>query len=135
MRRGLQVLVSVLALLPLTFGVLGLLFGVGFYVPVDATAASLDSQFRFASGWDVGLALVIWWIAPRVERHGGLFRVVCVAVCVGGLGRVASWAIVGPPNLAFRLVTFVEVAVPLLIPWQAAVARRAGRTDDAPGRV
>jgi len=123
MKRALQVTIAVLGLLPLAFGTLGLFTGVTMYIPLEAATPKLDSQFRFMSGWDVGLALVAWWFIPNIERHTGLFKLVCLVVFLGGLGRVAAWLVSGPPGVAFGAVTAVELLVPVLIPWQSYVAR------------
>ena len=123
MKRALQVIIAVLGLLPLVFGTLGLFMGVTLYIPPEAATPKLDSQFRFTSGWDVGLAFVAWWFIPNIERHTGLFKLVCLAVFLGGLGRVAAWLHTGSPGVAFGAVTAVELLVPVLIPWQSYVAR------------
>ena len=124
MRRALQLVVLVLSLLPLAVGTLGLLLGVEFYIPVEAANPNLDSQFRFMSGWDVGLAIIVWWIVPRIESQTTLFKIVCFAVFLGGLGRVAAWHFTGAPAVAVMAVTAIELLVPALIPWQAYVARQ-----------
>ena len=124
MRRPLQWVMVVLSLLPLAVGTLGLFTGVEFYIPAAAANPNLDSQFRFMSGWDVGLALVVWWIVPRIESQTVLFRIVCGAVFLGGLGRVAAWHATGAPAVAVMVVTAIELLVPVLIPWQARVARQ-----------
>ena len=123
MKRALQVTIAVLSLLPLSVGLLGLFLGAGMYTPAEAVTPKLDSQFRFMSGWDIGLAFVIWWFIPNIERHRGLFRLVCLAVFLGGLGRLAAWFFAGTPGTAFIAVTGIELLVPLLIPWQTRVAR------------
>ncbi len=131
MRRALQLVVLVLSLLPLALGSLGMLFGVKFYISPEIVNPNLDSQFRFMSGWDVGLALIAWWIVPQIEKQTALFRIVCVAVFLGGLGRVAAWYFSGAPNMAVILVTFIELLFPALIPWQNRVARQHGRAAKA----
>ncbi|WP_213956592.1 MULTISPECIES: DUF4345 domain-containing protein [unclassified Variovorax] len=122
MKRALQSIVLLLSLLPLAVGTLGLLFGVEFYIPAAAASPNLDSQFRFMSGWDVGLAIIIWWIVPQIERQTALFRIVSMAVFLGGLGRLAAWHVTGRPATAVVLVAVIELLVPLLIPWQARIA-------------
>ena len=57
------------------------------YIIAEAATPKLDSQFRFMSAWDIGLAFVAWWFVAHIERHAGLFRLVCLAVFLGGLGR------------------------------------------------
>jgi len=123
MKRALQLTIAVLSLLPLTFGTLGLIMGVGMYIPLEAATPRLDSQFRFMSGWDVGLAFVVWWFIPNIEHHAGLFKLVCLAVFLGGVGRLAAWFFTGSPGVIFGVVTAVELLVPVLIPWQSYVAR------------
>jgi hypothetical protein len=125
LKRALQITIAVLSLLPLTFGTLGLLLGVGLYIPLETATPKLDSQFRFMSGWDVGLAFVVWWFIPNIERQSGLFRLICLAVFLGGLGRLAAWRFTGSPGVAFAAVTVVELLVPVLIPWQSYVARNS----------
>jgi hypothetical protein len=123
MKRALQVTIAVLSLLPLTFGTLGLVMGVGMYIPVESATPKLDSQFRFMSGWDIGLAFVVWWFIPNIEHHTGLFKLICCAVFLGGVGRLAAWFFIGSPGVAFGAVIAVELLVPVLIPWQSYVAR------------
>jgi hypothetical protein len=125
MKRALQVTVVVLSLLPLSFGTLGLVLGVEMYIPPEAATPKLDSQFRFMSAWDIGLAVVAWWLVLNIEGHTALFRIVCLAVFLGGLGRMAAWYFTGAPGTAFIAVMAVELLVPVLIPWQAYVAHQA----------
>jgi hypothetical protein len=135
MKRALQIVVAILSLLPLGVGTVGFIWGAGFYLPEGTATPKLDSQFRFLSAWDVGLACIVWWIIPRIELQTSLFRIVCLAVFFGGVGRVVAWFITGWPGPAFLAVTLIELLVPLLIPWQAYVARQVslptGDTSDS----
>jgi Domain of unknown function (DUF4345) len=123
LKRALQWTIAILSLLPLTFGTLGLLMGVAMYIPPEAATPKLDSQFRFMSAWDIGLAFVSWWFIAHIEEHAVLFKLVCLAVFLGGVGRMAAWLFTGSPGIAFAAVAVVELLVPLLIPWQSFVAR------------
>ena len=127
MKRALQSILAILSLLPLSVGVLGFVFGAGLFLPAGVATPRLDSQYRFVSAWDVGLACIVWWIIPQIERQTALFRIVCVAVFFGGVGRLAAWYITGSPGTAFIAVALVELLVPVLIPWQARVAHHAMR--------
>jgi len=131
MKRGLQIIMAMLSVLPLLVGALGFIFGAGLLLPDGAATPKLDSQFRFLSAWDIGLALIVWWLIPRIEYQTTLFRIVCLAVFLGGVGRVTAWHLTGSPGAAFLTVTAIELLVPLLIPWQAHVASQA---LPAPGR-
>jgi hypothetical protein len=123
-KRLLQITVVILSLLPLSFGLLGLVAGVGrFNVEVQAINTNLDSQYRFLSGWYLGLAVLAWWIAFGIEKHTALFRIICWSVFLGGCGRLISIASVGVPDLRFVGVMGVELLFPLLTFWQAKVSR------------
>ena len=134
MKRALQIVVAILSLLPLGVGTFGFVFGAGLFLPEGVATPRLDSQFRFLSAWDLGLACIVWWIIPRIEQQTALFRIVCLAVFLGGVGRVAAWYVTGSPGAAFLVVTFVELLMPVLIPWQAHVARRVALPAEAAGR-
>jgi hypothetical protein len=95
------------------------------YIPAESATPKLDSQFRFMSAWDIGLAFVAWWFVAHIERHAGLFRLVCLAVFLGGLGRLAAWFTTGSPGPAFAVVIAIELLVPALIPWQSYVQRNS----------
>lgn len=125
MKVALQVIVAVLGALPLAFGLLGLWAGVGLYIPAEAATPKLDSQFRFVSALDLGLCAIAWWFVAHIESHAGFFRLVCLIVFVGGVGRVAAWLSTGSPGPAFAVVTAIELLVPILIPWQAYVQRNS----------
>lgn len=125
MKLALQIVLAVLGGLPLAFGVLGLWAGVGLYIPAEAATPRLDSQFRFVSALDLGLASIAWWFVAHIESHAGFFRLVCLVVFIGGLGRVAAWLSTGSPGLAFAVVTAIELLVPILIPWQAHAQRNS----------
>jgi hypothetical protein len=124
MKRSLQAILAVLSLLPLAVGVLGFFYGAGLFLPEGAATPRLDSQYRFMSAWDIALAVIVWWIIPRIEYETALFRIVSAAVFFGGVGRLMAWRITGSPGLAFLAVMVIELLVPLLIPWQAWLARR-----------
>ena len=124
-RRALQIVLLVLSLIPLAFGILGLAFGAGRISGGAAVTAELDSQFRYLSGWYFSLAMLCWWIAPRIERETTVFRIVCAAVFLGGIGRLVSLSAVGQPPAMMLGALALELGVPLLVVWQAQVAKSA----------
>lgn len=123
MKRALQVVLALLSLLPLVVGTFGFIYGAALLAPAGGVTPKLDSQYRFVAAWDVGLALIVWWIIPQIERQTALFRLICMVVFVGGCGRVIAWLVVGSPGTVFLAVTGLELLIPLLIPWQARVAK------------
>jgi hypothetical protein len=123
MKRGLQIALAVLSFIPLTFGALGLVYGVGRFIPTDANVAPLDSQYRFLSAVYVGLGLLIWRVIPSIEKHGWIISTIVAAIFLGGLSRLYSAHLFGVAPPAMIAATALELGSPLLILWQRAVAR------------
>lgn len=124
MRATLQFLMVALALIPLFFGTLNLLVGAERFIPAISVTAALDSQFRFQSAWYLGLAGVVFWMVPRIEREGTLFAIVVICLFLGGLGRAWAWYTLGPPPAPMQYAMVLELSLPLLLPLQAFVAKR-----------
>jgi hypothetical protein len=133
MKRTLQLVLALLSLMPLTVGTLGFIYGAALFAPAAGVTPKLDSQYRFVAAWDVGLAFIVWWIIPQIERQTVLFRLICMVVFVGGCGRVVAWLVVGSPGTAFLAVTGLELLIPLLIPWQSKVATHASSESATAG--
>lgn len=127
-KRALQGATFVLALVPVLTGILGLLglddpLYAGAGLPQDAT---LDSNLRFYAGVWLGLGLAALWVIPHIEKETVLFRVLWLMIFIGGIGRLASLALVGAPFLPFIGFTALEViGAPFFIWWQSKVANEA----------
>jgi hypothetical protein len=103
------------------------LFGAAGLQGTLAVSASLDSQFRFMAGIYLAIAALAWWVAPRVATATAIVRIVCAAIFIGGLGRLAAIAQYGLPETPMIAGLVLELAAPLLIIWQNSVARDADR--------
>jgi hypothetical protein len=133
MKRSLQIIIAVLSLLPLAVGTLGFVHGAALLSSPDTVTPKLDSQYRFMSAWDIGLAVIVWRIIPRIEYETILFRIVSAAVFLGGVGRLLAWRVAGSPGWAFLAVMAIELLVPLLVPWQAYLAQASKRQVGSAG--
>jgi hypothetical protein len=123
-KRGLQIVIVLLSLLPLGFGLMGVVFGAArFQGAGPALPVDLDNQMRFLSAWYLALAVLAWWVAATIERQGTLFRIICWALFAGGLARLISVVTVGPPSTRFLVVMAAELLFPLLIVWQNQVRK------------
>jgi hypothetical protein len=88
-------------------------------VPVD-----LDSHFRYLSGLLLGLGIAFAICIPNIERKGLLFRALGLVVVIGGLSRLLSLVEAGTPSTGHQFGLAMElVTVPLLVLWQARIAR------------
>ncbi|MEM6826575.1 MAG: DUF4345 domain-containing protein [Pseudomonadota bacterium] len=125
MRRGLQVVLAILSLIPIGFGSLNFITGAARYMPADRVTAPIDSQFRYESAVYVAVGLMIWWVIPRVERMTTPFRLIALGIFAGGLGRLLSQAQYGDPRPEMLAGMWLELSLPVLIVWQWWVARAA----------
>jgi hypothetical protein len=123
-RRLLQVVVAIACLVPLDTGTRSIVRGVSF-IKGAPMLPDLDSHFRYLSGIFLMLGLAFASCIPAIERQGPRFRLLGAMVVMGGLARLLSWVMVGPPGFGHRFGLVMELGVvPLLMLWQARVARR-----------
>lgn len=88
----------------------------------------LDSHFRYLSGIFAGMLAVYASCIPRIEHKGARLRLMVALTVAGGCARLVSLAMVGPPSTGHLAGLGIELGVaPLILLWQARVARRMGR--------
>lgn len=125
MKRGLQIALVILSVIPFLSGALGIVYGVQRFIPLDAAAAPLDSQYRFLSALYVGVGVLIWRIIPSIEKHGFIVSTLVAAIFMGGVARLYSAHLSGATPPLMVAATALELGSPLLILWQRAVAKAA----------
>ncbi|AJP74003.1 DUF4345 domain-containing protein [Sphingomonas hengshuiensis] len=124
-KRLLQAAMILTLLLPLSAAIEGIVGGPHFLGRPPSVPTDLDSHFRYVSGLFLGMLLLFAACIPNVERNGARLRMLGAMVFVGGLARLLSLALVGAPSLGHRIGLGIElVELPLLLLWQARVARR-----------
>lgn len=129
-RRLLQGAVALGCLSPLWFGLRGIIEGPAMLAGLDPGQAPPDllSHYRYLSGLFLGIGLVLLSCLPRIERRTGRFRLACAAIIVGGLARALGLILGDAPSFEHYIALGAELGVvPLLVLWQARVARRFGQ--------
>src|ERR687898_871179 len=113
-RRYLQRTVAVLALIPVSVGLFGVLFGPA--LTGDRVSVSADSHFRYLSGLLLGIGLVYWSTVPAIEEKTGRFRLLAGLVVIGGLARLIGLLLTGIPSLYMLGGLAMELVVtPILV--------------------
>lgn len=124
-RRAFQVVVAVACLLPLIVGGQGIVYGPAKFGHLADVPRDLDSHFRYISGIFFATGLGFLSCIPAIETKGPRFRLLGGLIVVGGLSRLVSLIAVGVPSTGHVLGLGMEtVVVPLLMLWQARIARR-----------
>lgn len=122
MKRGLQIVLIILSLIPLYFGVTGVLFGAGQWIAAEAVTPAIDNQYRYLSAFYLVLAFLLWWMIPNIEKHTTPVRLIVLAIFLGGLARLYSAMNIGTPPMPNIIGTALELGSPILALWQAKVA-------------
>ncbi len=128
-RRAFQLVVGTLAIIPLGVGPIGMFLGLkGFHMvfglePPDLFEPNLDSDFRFLAAAFFGLGLLLVWVLLAIEERTTVFRLIVLAVFLGGVARLCSVVQVGSPNGLTWMLIVLELCCPLLVLWQARLAR------------
>jgi hypothetical protein len=124
-KRLLQIVMAITLLLPLSAALAGTLGGPHFLGKPPVIPVDLDSHFRYISGLFLGMLLLFASCIPNVERHGPRLRMLAFMVFIGGLFRFLSLVAIGVPTLGHQIGLGIElVELPLILLWQARVARR-----------
>ena len=124
-RRLLQTLVAIACLVPLSVGGWSILHGPHFLGRAPAIPTDLDSHFRYISGIFFAVGLGFATCVPGIEHKTARFRLLGSLVVCGGLARLVSLAAVGIPSVGHQFGLVMELGiVPLLMLWQAGVAKR-----------
>ena len=95
----------------------------------------MDSEDRFYATLFMAYGAVLLWCVKDLEQKGRVVWFLALAFFVGGLARLVSMAVVGPPNGFFIAMTVIELLLPLIIVFmQSRVtvpmkARSNGKTD------
>lgn len=128
-RRLLQAATALACIVPISMGAMSIVEGASILRGVDrASSVDLDSHFRYLSGLLLGIGIMFAAAIPRIESEGPLIRRLGALVIIGGLARLISLIEVGMPGRGHQIGLVIElVAVPLILLWQARVARRFSR--------
>ncbi len=127
--NGFTALVRIAASICIGVGLLHGLFGIGTarWLGADASGttlvhALLDSQDRFYGASFIGYgALLLLYLRDRA-RYAPVLTIIAAAVCLGGLARLLSIAVVGAPPLPVMCLNALELVLPpLLLAWQRAL--------------
>jgi hypothetical protein len=123
-KRLLQATMLVILLVPLAGGTLGVILGPD-WLHRGVVGRDLDSHFRYLSGLLLAMVLLFASCVPDVERKGARLRMIAILPVIGGLARLYGMLASGPPGRGHIVALCIELGVvPLLVLWQARVARR-----------
>lgn len=121
----LQITVALLALVPVSAGIVGVFF----YGPAElhdqAISIAEKNHFSYLSGLLIGIGLGFWSCIPNIKKKTERFRILTFIVFVGGLMRL--YDIIGvhmPANDMLFGLGMELIITPLLCVWQNKLSRK-----------
>lgn len=119
-RRGLQLLLGVLATVAVVSGLYGMIFGPEFLPDGGHVSATVDSEYRFVNAFWFTAGAAVLWSLPRVEEATAVLRLTLGAAFLGGVSQLLAAAASGWPNPVFVVALGIELLlVPATLFWQA----------------
>ena len=91
-----------------------LLFGQVTYIGGGDVNATMDSDLRVFNVLFLAYGLAFVWAAQDVGGRARVIDLLGLLFFVGALGRLLSWATVGPPNWFYIAMIAVEFIVPIV---------------------
>ena len=119
-----RVLTGLLALIGVVSGVAGILGGVD-----GEVASAVDNQFRYFAGVWLAVGLGLAYCAIKIRESTELFRVMMLAVFLGGVARAIGVMEYGADRRLMMAIG-IELVVPAVLVWMQGRLRRgaAART-------
>lgn len=124
-KRLLQIAVACALPLSVVVALRSIAIGPGWIGDAGPVPTDLDSHFRYLSG--IFLAMLAGYASciSGIERKGARLRLMAALTVAGGLARGWSLIDAGVPSIGHRVGLGLElIVVPLIVIWQARVARR-----------
>ena len=124
-RRGLQSVLGLIGTVAAFEGARGVLRGTDQVLDGGRVSANVDSEYRFYSSWYFVVGVLLLRAARHPESATMMVRATGTGSFVAACGRVLSMRSHGQPHPLQKLLMALEFGIPaLIVPWQAAVARK-----------
>lgn len=124
MRKILQVFLGLFGVTAIFISLLHIVLGpaaIPGSIPVNAT---MDSEDRIYATMFLAYGVGLLWCIRDIERKSSFVYFLALTFFVGGLARLVSMALVGPPNAFFIVMTLLELIIPVFMAFmQSRIAK------------
>jgi hypothetical protein len=117
MRKALQILLGLFGAMAIFIAGLHIVLGpssIPGSVPVNAT---MDSEDRFYAVLFLAFGATLLWCIKEVEQKARVVYFLMATFLAGGVARLISMLVVGPPNGFFIAMTTLELVLPFVYAW------------------
>ncbi|MDT5314635.1 MAG: hypothetical protein QOE74_3655 [Mycobacterium sp.] len=115
MRRTTQVLVATIGLAVVGIALAHLLLGGTAVIGGSPLNATAEGEHRFFAALFLCYGLAFLWCARDIETKRRPVNLLAATFLLGGLARLASIAVSGPPNLFYSAMLVIELALPFVL--------------------
>lgn len=133
MARLLRVIALAMGIACVAIGAFHFVLGIASVPGEGAAGATVDSRERFYGAVFLGYGLAWLWAARRSPIPSTAVRWLAGVFLLGGLGRLVSLAVHGPPQWFQIVLTVIELVLPPLYFWLATADEKAARPTAGPG--
>ncbi len=126
MRLSFKIVLMILSLIPLYFAVTGIFGGAASNNGGEIVKAALDNQYRYLSGYYLSLFFLIWYVLGDIDRRGTVLRLLVLAIFIGAVARLLSYAQLGPPPAQAMAGMALELGAPVLALWHRIIEKSPG---------
>jgi hypothetical protein len=114
-RRTSQILVAIIGVAVVGIATGHLILGGGAVIGGSPLNATAEGEHRFFAAMFLCYGFAFLWCVPDIESKRRQVNLLAGAFLLGGVARLASVAISGPPNAFYLAMLAVELAVPFLL--------------------
>jgi hypothetical protein len=115
MRRTTQVLVGLIGIAVVGIALAHLILGGAAVIGGSPLNATAEGEHRFFAALFLGYGLAFLWCVPEVENKRRPLIFLAATFLFGGVARLASIAISGPPNAFYSAMLVIELAMPFVL--------------------
>ena len=115
MRRTTQILVAATGAAIVGISLAHLVLGGAAVIGGSPLNATAEGEHRFFAALFLCYGLAFLWCVPDVEAKRRPINVLAAVFLIGGLARLLSIALSGPPNAFYSAMLVVELALPFAL--------------------
>jgi hypothetical protein len=115
MPRTTQVLVAIIGIAVIGIALAHLVLGGAAVIGGSPLNATAEGEHRFFAALLLCYGLGFLWCARDIETKRRPLNLLAATFLLGGLARLASIAVSGPPNLFYSAMLVIELALPFVL--------------------
>lgn len=114
-RRTTQILLTIIGVAVVGIASVHLVLGGAAVIGGSPLNATAEGEHRFFAALFLCYGLAFLWCVPGIEAKRRPLNLLAAVFLFGGLARLASIAVSGPPNAFYSAMLVIELVVPFVL--------------------